>query len=276
MTAEPGPGPADDTISKLVADFHEEAARGVSSRSDFEALKGRYLGREKGLVPALFARMREIPAADRASYGARANAAKREIEEAIARLGDLVARGEAEKSERAAAVDVTLPGTPGARRFSPPGHDRSAAGRGNLPPDGLLDRRRARDRKRRPQLRGAQLPARAPGARRAGHSLPRPQGAVAPTPAHAHVARPDPGDEEARRADQDHLARPRLSKRIGGCHAPARLSPGRSARRRPGDLDGGPEGDRRGLLRGALRTRDAAPGSSPRSSRSSSRAPTCT
>jgi len=110
VTAEPGPGPADDTISKLVAAFHEEAARGVSSRSDFEALKGRYLGREKGLVPALFARMREIPPADRASYGARANAAKREIEEAIRALGELVARGETERSERAAAVDVTLPG----------------------------------------------------------------------------------------------------------------------------------------------------------------------
>lgn len=110
MTAESGSGPADDSISKLLAAFHEEAARGVSSRSDFEALKGRYLGREKGLVPALFARLREIPAADRASYGARANAAKREIEEAITRLGDEVARAETERSERASAVDVTLPG----------------------------------------------------------------------------------------------------------------------------------------------------------------------
>ncbi|MDQ5857906.1 MAG: phenylalanine--tRNA ligase subunit alpha [Acidobacteriota bacterium] len=94
----------------MLAAFHVEAARGVSSRSDFETLKGRYLGREKGLVPALFARMREIPPADRASYGARANAAKREIEEAVARLGDLLAEGETERSERAAAVDVTLPG----------------------------------------------------------------------------------------------------------------------------------------------------------------------
>jgi phenylalanyl-tRNA synthetase alpha chain len=110
LTAESGPGPADDTIVNVLAAFEEEASRGVSSRSDFEALKGRYLGREKGLVTALFARMREIPPAERASYGARANAAKRQIEEAVAHLGELVARGETEKSERAAAVDVTLPG----------------------------------------------------------------------------------------------------------------------------------------------------------------------
>ncbi|MEO8347595.1 MAG: phenylalanine--tRNA ligase subunit alpha, partial [Acidobacteriota bacterium] len=110
MTAEPGPGSADDTIENVLAAFQEEAARGVSSRSDFEALKGRYLGREKGLVTVLFARMREIPPAERASYGARANAAKRQIEEAVAVLGENVLRGETEKSERAAAVDVTLPG----------------------------------------------------------------------------------------------------------------------------------------------------------------------
>jgi phenylalanyl-tRNA synthetase alpha chain len=85
-------------------------ARGVSSRAEFEALKGRYLGREKGLVPALFARMREIPPADRAAYGARANAAKGEVEEGIARLSETLARIEAERRERAAAVDVTLPG----------------------------------------------------------------------------------------------------------------------------------------------------------------------
>ncbi|HEX9150011.1 MAG TPA: phenylalanine--tRNA ligase subunit alpha, partial [Thermoanaerobaculia bacterium] len=100
MTGEPGPiGPADDPISNVLASFAEEAARGVASRSEFEALKGRYLGREKGLVPALFARMREIPPPDRAAYGARANAAKREVEEGIARLGESLAHEEARRRE---------------------------------------------------------------------------------------------------------------------------------------------------------------------------------
>jgi phenylalanyl-tRNA synthetase alpha chain len=105
-----GPVSSSDTISQLLESFGEEAARGVSSRSEFEALKGRYLGREKGLVPALFTRVRELPPEERAGYGARANAAKHEIEEGIARLGEALARREAEGRERAAAVDVTLPG----------------------------------------------------------------------------------------------------------------------------------------------------------------------
>lgn len=111
MTGPSGPpGSPEDTIANVLASFHEEARRGVSSRAEFEALKGRYLGREKGLVPALFARMRDIPPADRAAYGARSNAAKREVEEGIARLGETLARSEGERRERAAAVDVTLPG----------------------------------------------------------------------------------------------------------------------------------------------------------------------
>ncbi|HEX9286358.1 MAG TPA: phenylalanine--tRNA ligase subunit alpha [Thermoanaerobaculia bacterium] len=97
-------------MSQLLDSFREEAARGVSSRSEFEAFKGRYLGREKGLVPALFTRVRELPPEERAGYGARANAAKREVEEGIARLGEALALAEADRRERAAAVDVTLPG----------------------------------------------------------------------------------------------------------------------------------------------------------------------
>lgn len=111
MTGQSGPsGPGRDTIAEVLASFQEEAGRGVSSRAEFEALKGRYLGRDKGLVPALFARMREIPPEERAGYGARANSAKREVEEGIARLGEALAHREAERRERAAAVDVTLPG----------------------------------------------------------------------------------------------------------------------------------------------------------------------
>ena len=100
----------EDAVAAVLASFAEEAGRGVSTRAEFEALKGRYLGRDKGLVPALFSRMRDIPPEERASYGARANSAKREVEEGVARLGEALARSEVERRERAAAVDVTLPG----------------------------------------------------------------------------------------------------------------------------------------------------------------------
>jgi phenylalanyl-tRNA synthetase alpha chain len=100
----------EDAVAAVLASFAEEAGRGVSTRAEFEALKGRYLGRDKGLVPGLFARMRDLPAEERAAYGARANSAKREVEEGVARLGEALARVEIERRERAAAVDVTLPG----------------------------------------------------------------------------------------------------------------------------------------------------------------------
>lgn len=82
----------------------------MSSRAEFESLKGRYLGREKGLVPALFVALKSLPPKERASFGSRANAAKEEIEAGVADLGSGVERIEAEARDRAAAVDVTLPG----------------------------------------------------------------------------------------------------------------------------------------------------------------------
>ena len=43
-----------DPIAQVLALFAEESGRGVSSRSDFERLKGRFLGREKGFVLEYF------------------------------------------------------------------------------------------------------------------------------------------------------------------------------------------------------------------------------
>jgi phenylalanyl-tRNA synthetase alpha chain len=102
--------PPDDEIARLLAAFRDEAGRGPSSRAEFERLKGRWLGRDKGLVPELFGKLKSLPPSDRAGFGARANAAKTEIEEGIARLGRALEAAEASTRDRAAAVDVTLPG----------------------------------------------------------------------------------------------------------------------------------------------------------------------
>jgi phenylalanyl-tRNA synthetase alpha chain len=102
--------PPDDEIARLLAAFHDEAGRGVSSRAEFERLKGRWLGRDKGLVPELFGKLKSLPPAERAGFGARANTAKTEVEQGIARLGRAVEAAEAVLRDRAAAVDVTLPG----------------------------------------------------------------------------------------------------------------------------------------------------------------------
>jgi phenylalanyl-tRNA synthetase alpha chain len=99
-----------DAVETLLRSFREEVARGVSSRAEYERLKGRFLGREKGLVPELFAQLKTIAPPERAGFGARANAAKTEIEDAIGRLGRDVEGREADSRDRAAAVDVTLSG----------------------------------------------------------------------------------------------------------------------------------------------------------------------
>ncbi len=104
------PHDLDDPVAQVLAQFAEESEAGVSSRSDFERLKGRFLGPDKGLVPGLFARLKALAPADRAAFGSRANAVKREIEQRIAHIAEELARREAESRDRAEMVDITLPG----------------------------------------------------------------------------------------------------------------------------------------------------------------------
>jgi len=99
-----------DAASELLRSFRQEIGKGVSSRAEFERLKGRYLGREKGLVPGLFAQLKSLPPSERAAFGEAANGVKREIEAAIGKLSTDLENREAASRDRAAAVDVTLPG----------------------------------------------------------------------------------------------------------------------------------------------------------------------
>ncbi|MFN2386175.1 MAG: phenylalanine--tRNA ligase subunit alpha [Thermoanaerobaculia bacterium] len=101
---------AEDPIGRVLEAFREESGRDVSTRAEFERLKGRFLGRDKGMVPGLFAGLRQLPPEERSAFGARANAAKHEVEAGIARLAEALDRRESEARQRAAAVDVTLPG----------------------------------------------------------------------------------------------------------------------------------------------------------------------
>jgi phenylalanyl-tRNA synthetase alpha chain len=105
----PPSGPV-DSVQEVLERFRADTAGGVADRSSFERLKGKYLGREKGLVPGLFAGIRNLPPEERGAFGSRANAAKHEVEEAIARLATEVERREIEARRAAQAVDVTLPG----------------------------------------------------------------------------------------------------------------------------------------------------------------------
>jgi len=99
------------TIDDLLAGFRRETA-GVASRSAYEALKGRYVNREHGLVPALFARLKTLSGAEKTEFGRRANEAKREIEAALAECEARVRAAEAAARAARDDVDPTLPGRP--------------------------------------------------------------------------------------------------------------------------------------------------------------------
>ncbi len=76
------------------------------------------------------------------------------------------------------------------RRPPPPADGGAPGARGHLRGDGLRGLRRPGGRGRLPQLRGPQHAARPPGARHAGHLLPRGPGRAAA--AHPHLVGPDP------------------------------------------------------------------------------------
>ena len=97
-------------VEELLLRFRKDVERGVSSRADFERLKGAYLGREKGLVPQLLATLKKLPPEKRAAFGSSVNAAKAEVEATLTDLASELFRRESASRDRAAAVDVTLPG----------------------------------------------------------------------------------------------------------------------------------------------------------------------
>lgn len=96
-------------IDEILAAFHAQA-REVSSRSGYERLKGKYVNREHGLVPALFARLKSLSGAEKAEFGKRANEAKKEIEAALEGLERQVRAAESAAREAGGRIDATLPG----------------------------------------------------------------------------------------------------------------------------------------------------------------------
>jgi phenylalanyl-tRNA synthetase alpha chain len=101
-------------IDDVASRFRREAA-GVSNRAEYEALKGRYLNREHGLIPALFARLKTFSGAEKADFGKRANELKREVEGALEVCEKSLREGESKARASRGRVDATLPGRPSPR-----------------------------------------------------------------------------------------------------------------------------------------------------------------
>jgi phenylalanyl-tRNA synthetase alpha chain len=102
----------DSDIARVRADFLEELAR-LSSGSDLQALRDKYLGRKNGVVTALMKSVAQAPPDLKPLLGKLANELKQEIER---QLGDRRAALDASRAP-VGAVDITLPG-----RTPPIGH----------------------------------------------------------------------------------------------------------------------------------------------------------
>ena len=90
-------------IEAVVKEAKAQIARAV--QSDLEALRVKYLGR-KGIIPGWLRGLKDVPAEARAAAGQIANAARVQVEEALAARG----KGAAPTVRTGLAFDPTLPG----------------------------------------------------------------------------------------------------------------------------------------------------------------------
>lgn len=107
MTTEPVA--AEPSLGELSERFQQEAAQ-VASREDWDALKVRWTGRKQGVLKDLMGRMKDIEPAERRSYGQAVNRLKVQVEEGLETLDREITAREKAREQRAARVDVSLPG----------------------------------------------------------------------------------------------------------------------------------------------------------------------
>lgn len=88
----------------------EREASGVATREAWEALRRRWAGRQQGILRQLLAALRDVPAADKRTYGQGVNSLKEVVEGRLAAIDAELSAAERRAAEGAAAVDVTLPG----------------------------------------------------------------------------------------------------------------------------------------------------------------------
>ena len=88
------------------------ALAGATGEAALEAWRAEWLGRQDGRVTLLLRTVREQPDAERAAFGAAANAVKQALEAALAGRQKALADAELRALATTAALDVTLPGRP--------------------------------------------------------------------------------------------------------------------------------------------------------------------
>ncbi len=163
--------------AEAVAREGADAFAAAASLDDLADTERRYLGKTSALNEIREA-IKSVDGSERAVVGKAVSSSRAELEAAhAARLEVLDAEAARELGDpRPPRSHARIPRI---RTWSPAsGHAYLARARRRVRRSGLQGRRRSRGRARLVQLRGAQLPARAPGARHAGHALRAPRRAA--------------------------------------------------------------------------------------------------
>ena len=98
-----------DQIARTGREF-DSALASASSAKEVNDLRVRYFGRKAGLIPALFARLKEVPKEQKKAAGDALNKLRDRLEEALRQKTERVAGEEATRKEARETLDVTLPG----------------------------------------------------------------------------------------------------------------------------------------------------------------------
>jgi phenylalanyl-tRNA synthetase alpha chain len=105
-----------DDIAQTGREF-DSALASANTAHTLDEVRVRYFGRKGGVVPALFARLKEVPKEQKKDVGDALNKLRDRIESALKEKSNRVASEEAARKEALETVDVTLPG-----RVPPLGH----------------------------------------------------------------------------------------------------------------------------------------------------------
>jgi phenylalanyl-tRNA synthetase alpha chain len=103
----PAPNPGE--LSEHLRRFENEAAA-VVDRGGWEALRLRWLGRKRGLLPDLLSRLKDVAADQKREFGQGVNRLKEAVELGIDALEQRLAEREREAAREQSVEDVTLPG----------------------------------------------------------------------------------------------------------------------------------------------------------------------
>ena len=97
-----------DQIAKASAEF-DAALEAAHDTKALDELRVRYFGRKGGIVPALFAELKEVPKEQKKDAGDALNKLRDRLESALQEKTGRVGAAEAARKEAAESIDVTLP-----------------------------------------------------------------------------------------------------------------------------------------------------------------------